>query len=313
MAAAPSPPHDPKRPPSENDRPRLAVLGLGAMGSRVAARLHDAGIEVTVWNRSQPAIDAFVDSRAVSVATSPHDAAVNSDIVVSFVTNDDASDSVWLDADTGALPAIGNGVGVEMSTITPGHAARLHREAALLDVHFLDAPVVGSRPQAEAGALVVLVGGVLEALDGARDTLELLGAVHHVGSGGSAATLKLAINGLFAAQVASFAEIVTLLDASDIDTASAQQIISGLPITSAAMQRVLGLFDAANYSPNFPVRLVAKDLDYLDRSATALGVELSINHAVSALFTRAAQSDAAELDIAGVITAIHSDVNPVTL
>ncbi len=290
---------------SDTARKTVAVLGLGAMGARIAARLHDHGADVIVWNRSQHAIDALIDDWPLSVAASPLDAAAPADVVISFVTDDNASDAIWLDAATGALDAVGDGVAVEMSTITAHHAVRLAQTAITRHVRFLEAPVVGSRPQAEAGSLVVFAAGEPDTLEHARPTLDLIAsAVHHVGPAGTAATLKLAVNGLFAAQVASYSEIITLLAASDIDTATAQRIISGLPITSAAMQRIIGLFDAANYSPNFPIRLVAKDLDYLARSATESGLDLPINAQVAALFDRATHSDAAELDIAGVITTL---------
>ncbi len=300
MTASPSPTWTQDRPMTS-----VAVLGLGSMGARIAARLQDADHAVTVWNRSHAAIDLFVAGRAVAVASSPREAAESADIVISIVTNDEASHSVWLDSKTGALQAAGDGVVVEMSTITPRHAKLLAREAASGAVGFVEAPVIGSRPHAESGTLIVLAGGDHDTVERIRPTLDAISsAIHHVGPAGTAATLKLAVNGLFAAQVAAFAEMTNLLNASDVDNATAQSILSGLPITSPAMQRVLALFATSNFAPNFPIRLVAKDLDYLRRSGAALGLELALVEHVSNLFGNAARSEAAELDISGIITTL---------
>ena len=106
-------------------------------------------------------------------------------------------------------------VAVEASTITPDHARALGAAATERSLGFAEAPVVGSRPQADAGALVSLVGATDADLARIQPVLETYsGAIRHTGPVGTAATMKLAINGLFAMQVAAFAEIVGLLELS---------------------------------------------------------------------------------------------------
>ncbi len=280
----------------------ISVLGLGAMGSRIAANYAAAGHGVTVWNRSVDTAERFGAEHGVSVAQTPRSAAEGADFVVSLVTDDAAACAVWLDPDRGAFAAMGPGaVGIESSTITPGTARRLAREALDADVSFVEAPVVGSRPQAEARALVYLLGGAADDIAAARPVIDVNAAhAEHLGAVGTAATMKLAVNGLFAAQVAVFAEIFGLIERSDLETEAAIDTLTGLPITSPALQRVLGLIGERRYEPNFPVRLVAKDLGYLARAAEELGASVPVLEAAGEVYRQSALGEQCDLDISGI-------------
>ena len=286
------------------ERQRVAVLGLGSMGSRMAANLASAGFAVTVWNRSSGPAEALAGEHPVIAATDPRAAAADADVVISMVADDAAARGVWLDRETGVLAAMKDGaVAVESSTLSASTIRELGDTAAAAGVAFLEAPVVGSRPQADAGALFVLVGGEAEVLHRVRVVLEVnAGAVRHVGGVGTAAAMKLAINGLFGIQVAAYAEIAGLLARSDVDTAQALDVLGGLPITSPGLQRILGLIGAGDYSPNFPVQLVAKDFGYLTDLAGELGAEVPIAAAAEAVFAAGASGEQRELDIAGIAT-----------
>ncbi|MEM9564408.1 MAG: NAD(P)-dependent oxidoreductase [Actinomycetota bacterium] len=283
----------------------ITVLGLGAMGSRIAARLAaDADHTVTVWNRTTAASTALADEPdvTVEVASNARAAVAGADIVLSMVTDDEASRSLWLDPDTGVLAALSQtAVAIEASTITRRHAVTLGTAASEADIAFLEAPVVGSRPQAEAGALVALVGGDAETLDRVRPALaSYTAAIRHLGPIGAAATAKLAINGLFGLQVAAYAEIVGLLERTGVPVDDAVDVLGGLPITSPGLQRILGLFAARDFAPNFPVALVAKDLGYLRALAAEADAETPLTEAAAAVFQAGAAGPQADLDIAGI-------------
>ena len=227
---------------------------------------------------------------------------VDADVVIVMVADDDASRSVWLDDDHGVLGVLSSGcVAIDASTITPDAARSLGAAAAAAGVNFLEAPVVGSRPQADAGALVSLVGGERAAVERARPALEAYsGAIRHLGPIGTAAMMKLAINGLFASQVAVFSEVAALLERSDVDTGEAYQVLGGLPITAPALQRILGLVQARDFTPNFPVRLVEKDLRYLGDVGRSVETELPVALAAHDAFAAAVRAGRGDLDIAGV-------------
>ena len=183
---------------------RIAVLGLGAMGRRMARRLVAAHHEVVVWSRSGTP-EELRALATVRTASSPRAAASEADVVVSMVTDDDASHAVWADRETGALAGLRHdALVIESSTLTPAWVASLGAQVKAAGGRFLDAPVVGSRPQAEAGSLVHLVGGTEEDLARARPVLaSWSSAVHHLGPSPSGTVAKLAVNALFGIQVAA--------------------------------------------------------------------------------------------------------------
>ncbi|HET9517064.1 MAG TPA: NAD(P)-binding domain-containing protein, partial [Actinoplanes sp.] len=131
---------------------KIAVLGLGAMGSRMARRLLATGEhDLTVWNRTAEMTRPLVEAGAAAAAT-PAAAATQCDLVLSMLRDDDAGREVWLAPDTGALAAMAPGtVAVDCSTVSPTFSTELAARCALRGVDFLDAPVLGSRPQADAG------------------------------------------------------------------------------------------------------------------------------------------------------------------
>src|SRR5271168_1104442 len=138
---------------------RIAVLGLGAMGRRMAVRLLRAGHSVSVYNRSAGPLHDLVAAGAMA-GTTPRAAADGAEIVIAMVRDNEASRAVWCDEQDGALKGIGAGaIAIESSTLTPGWVRELAAKVQQTGANLLDAPVVGSRPQADAGQLIHLVGG----------------------------------------------------------------------------------------------------------------------------------------------------------
>lgn len=261
---------------------RIAFLGLGAMGQRMAARLLAAGQRVTVWNRS-PGPSSALQQQGASVAATPREAAQDADIVFSMVFDDAASRRVWLDPVEGArLGLQTSAIAIECSTLSPSWVQEL---AAALPVPLVDAPVAGSRLQAEAGQLIFMAGGAPEAVARVQPLLlQLGGAVHPVGASGSGAWLKLAVNSLFATQVTAMAELLALLRGAGLDPAPLLATLKTMPITSPAAAGAASLMLAGNDSPQAPVDLIHKDLRY---ALAASPQPLPLFHAVAARFQAA--------------------------
>ena len=276
----------------------VSVLGLGAMGSRLAARLLTAGHVVTVWNRS-PGPTAALESRGAAVAVSLTDAARASDLVLSIVRDDDASRDVW---EGGALDGLRAGTLVaEMSTLTPGRARLLADRVAERGGRFLDAPVVGSRPQAEAGALHVLAGGDAADVDAVRPVFSAFaGAVHPVGPHGAGMAMKLAVNAMLAVQAAALGELLAALAAEGIAPSDAATTLAMMPTSSPAASRLGAMMADGTTAPNFPIALVAKDAAYARQLSRAAGIP---SHAVAGAARAFAEAEAAglgALDLAAV-------------
>ncbi len=248
---------------------QVAVIGLGAMGARMAQRLLDEGHVLSVFNRT-PSRAARLVEQGARLADSPYAAAAGAEVVISMVTDDDASRAVWL-GDRGALAAMREGaIAIESSTLTPGCVTALAAAARAAGVALLDAPVAGSRPQAEAGQLIYLVGGEPSVLEQARPLLEVMGgAVHHAGPVGAGAVMKLALNSLFGVQVVAMAEALAMCARHDVAPARALELLGQMPVTSPAAAGVGGLIVAERWAPMFPVVLVEKDLAYMVEAAGA--------------------------------------------
>ncbi|HEV8389701.1 MAG TPA: NAD(P)-dependent oxidoreductase [Dongiaceae bacterium] len=279
----------------------IAVLGTGAMGARIAANLVRAGHGVTVWNRTADKAMLLREFGA-RVAQNPRAAVGEAEFVIAMVRDDEASSSVWLDSAAGALAAMPRGgVAIECSTLSPGHVRHLAEHSASAGVGFLDAPVVGSRPQAEAARLVYLIGGDEATLVRARPILAAAGdALHHIGPAGSGTILKLAINALFGIQVAGAAELFGLLHRAAIDLPAAIRIIGSLPACSIAAKAALEAMLSESFAPLFPAELARKDLDYV----LALGgnpANLPVTAAGRDVFARAVQLDYGADNLTGVV------------
>ena len=277
----------------------VSILGLGAMGTRMAGHLADAGHAVTVWNRSPGPADAFRDRAAV--AATPREAAAASEVVLSMVTDDAASRAVWTGPD-GALAGLAEGaVAVESSTLTPGWVTDLADRVRQRGAAFLDAPVLGSRPQADAGVLIFLVGGEAPAVERVRPLLEVMGgAVHHVGPTGQGAAVKLAANALFAVQVAAVGEWFHALRAAGLDADRVVEVLSAVPVTSPAAAGALAAIAAGRFDPLFPIDLVEKDLGYGVALAEAGGVEAPATDRARETFARAQAAGLGGLNITAV-------------
>ncbi len=280
---------------------RIAVLGLGAMGARMAARLLDAGHDVSVFNRT-PERGAELEARGARPAATPRKAVAGAEMVIAMLRDDAASRTVWLDPETGALGGLGAGaLAIEASTLTPGWVRDLAPAVAQAGGRFLEAPVAGSRPQAEAGQLIYFLGGEAEAVEAARPLLELLGgALHHVGPAGHAAVVKLAVNALFGVQVAAVAEILGLFRKAGLDAGAAAAVLGETPVLSPAAKGAAGLMLAGNFAPQFPIDLVAKDFGYVAEAAAGTGAEMPTAAAVRQVYVRAAEAGLGGDNIAGV-------------
>lgn len=254
----------------------IAFLGLGAMGARMARRLLDAGHQLTVWNRSAAAIAPLSQNGARAVST-PREAVAGAEFVISMIRDDAASRAVWLDPDTGALEGLQDGAtAIESSTLSVAWARELASMFDSQGADFLDAPVAGTLPQAEAGALVYFVGGHATVFSRAEPILKAMGAAaHHVGPNGNGAIVKLAVNAMLCVQTVMMSELIQLGLGAGMSAGALIEILEKTPLCSPAAARSAADILNQEYSPKFPVALAAKDMRYFlaaqDSSQLPLG------------------------------------------
>lgn len=275
---------------------RIGFLGLGAMGSRMAARLVEAGHDLSVWSRDGSKT-AALGARGARPASSPRAAADGADAVFAMARDDAASSAIWLDPERGAFAGLRPGaLCVECATVSPGHARRLHAAAAGRGARMLDAPVAGSRPQAEAGALVFLVGGAAETAEAAAPLLLAMGrAVERVGGPGAGATAKLVVNAMFGGQLALLAELLALARSEGVEPADALRGLAATPVASPAALAAGGAMIAGGFAPAFPIDLALKDFGLVAGAA-----EAPVSAAAAAVFARAAAAGHREENVTAV-------------
>ena len=281
-------------------KPSVAILGLGIMGSGMAHRLLSANFPLAVYNRSREKCVPFARAGAF-VADSPRQAASRSHIILSMVADDVASRDVWLGESGASNGARAGSVLIESSTLSGDWVQELAVKAAERGCQFLDAPVTGTKPHAASGELLFLVGGSAEALDAARPVFSVLGRdVVHLGPTGSGALMKLVNNFLCGVQAASFGEAVSMIDAGGLDRAKAMSILTGGAPGSGIVKRVAERITANDFTPNFALRWMAKDLSYAVREAASKGVALETAVAALAVFQQAIAQGRGDEDFSAV-------------
>lgn len=281
---------------------RIAILGSGAMGSRIAQNLLNANYPIVVYNRTAAKASPLVERGAIFAPT-PREAAEQAGVVISMVTDDAISRTVWLDSETGAAAGLSEGsVAIESSTVTVDWTRELAIEIEHRGATFLDAPVVGSRPQAEAGRLIYLVGGKAETLTQVQPILLSAGAssVHHVGTVGQGMLMKLAVNALFAIQVAALAETLGLLVNGGITLEQAMAYLGELPVISPAAKVAGGLMVENRHAPLFPIELVEKDLRYLIATAQLFDALTPTSTAIHQIYQEAIARGLSNDNITGI-------------
>ena len=281
-------------------KPTVAILGLGIMGSGMARRLLSANFAVTVYNRSREKSAAFVSEGAFAAAT-PREAASRSTVILSMVSNDDASRDIWL-GDDGALAGAASGsLLIESSTLSGAWIHELALKASQLDCQFLDAPVTGTKPHAASGELVFLVGGSPDAVAAAQPVFSVLGRqTHHLGPIGSGALMKLVNNFVCGVQAASLAEALSLIDRGGLERAKALSILTSGAPGSGIVKRVADRVTTGDFTPNFALRWMAKDLAYALWEAAARKVALETAAAALSLFQRAINEGHGDEDFSAV-------------
>jgi 3-hydroxyisobutyrate dehydrogenase-like beta-hydroxyacid dehydrogenase len=276
----------------------VAVVGLGAMGSRVAQRLLDAGHTLVVWNRTAARAEEIVGA---VVASSPADAASRAEAVIAMV-----ADAAALQAVTEGTNGIAAGVGegttvIEMSTVGPAAIVRL--AAALPEGRLLDAPVLGSLTEAEAGSLRIFVGGPEPLVEEWTLLLSVLGSPLHVGPLGAGAAAKLVANTTLFGTLGVLGEALALADGLGLDRNTAFEILASTPLAAQAERRRPSL-EADEFPPRFTLSLARKDADLIAEAAATAGVDLRLAAAAHSWLREAEDAGLGDADYSAVLARI---------
>jgi 3-hydroxyisobutyrate dehydrogenase-like beta-hydroxyacid dehydrogenase len=185
---------------ADGDFKRVAFLGLGIMGSRMAANLARAGVELAVWNRTREKAERFAAEHGGRVADSPADAAADADVAITMVVDGPQVEAVLLGDDGVASGAAKGLLCIDMSTIAPSETRAIGARLAERGIRFMDAPVTGSSPKAQDGTLTIMAGGEREDFERASPLFDVMGElIVYAGALGEGEMVKLVNNAVAAA------------------------------------------------------------------------------------------------------------------
>jgi 3-hydroxyisobutyrate dehydrogenase len=271
------------------------------MGFGMGGNLLRAEFPLIVYNRTTQKAEQLV-AKGAQIAGTPAAAAKDTPVVISMLSDDDASRAAWLGAE-GALSAMAEGsIVVECGTVSPDWIAELSTAAAALGLRVLEAPVTGSRPQAEAGQLTFLVGSDAETLEAVRPILVPMSkSIIHVGPVGAGGQLKLINNFLCGVQVASYAEAVAWVERTNLNRTQALDFLKSGAAGSGILTAMTDRMTARTYEVNFLLRLLNKDLRYAQHAAEDKGVMLTTAAATEKLFDEAERQGLGEKDMSAVV------------
>lgn len=253
---------------------RIAFLGLGIMGSRMAANLLGAGHELTVWNRTAATAAAWAaDHPGAAVAATPAEAAAGAELVITMVVDGPDVEAVLLGRDGAATAAAPGALFVDMSTIAPAAAEALGARLAERGLGFLDAPVTGSSPAAATGTLTIMVGGDDADVARAMPAFEAMGRlIRHVGPRGHGQRVKLVNNAVAIANTITAGQALLAGKALGVDLDALVEVLSGGAAGSVVLDLKAGPMRTHDYPLLFKTEHMLKDVQHCLDAVGAEGV-----------------------------------------
>jgi 3-hydroxyisobutyrate dehydrogenase-like beta-hydroxyacid dehydrogenase len=280
---------------------RVAFLGLGIMGRSMAANLVKAGHEVTVWNRT-----AGKDVEGARTASSPADAARGMEVVWMCVSDTKAVEKLLFGPDA-VEQALAQGMIIaDSSTISPSATQRFAERVKARGVDYVDAPITGSKIAAEAGSLIFMVGGDEAVLARLQPLFQAMGKqVFRMGETSKGQATKLAMNLQIALIYEGFAEALTLAAKLGVDVEKLLPLIQASMVRSGVVDYKAPFILKRDFTPNFPLRLMLKDIHLALDAAKESRVRLPGLEAVEEVYDLAAEEGHQDLDYAATLTLLE--------
>ncbi|MDM9382580.1 NAD(P)-dependent oxidoreductase [Chlorogloeopsis sp. ULAP01] len=287
---------------------KVAFLGTGLMGLPMAQKLLEANVEVIAYNRTPEKLEPLKAAGA-EVVTKPYQAIRAADCVILMLTNAAAIYSVLL-SDRSSQAVAGRSI-IQMGTITPTESREIRDAVVAAGGEYLEAPVLGSIPEAKAGNLIVMVGARQEQYQRYLELFKYFGPEPLlVGPVGTAAALKLGLNQLIASQTAAFALSLSFVQRYGIDVDALMYVLRQSALYAPTFDKKLARMLDGNYAnPNFPTKHLMKDIDFFIDEAKTVGLNVSSIEGVRKVLDMAMKMSFAHEDYSSIFSAIKSGEN----
>jgi 3-hydroxyisobutyrate dehydrogenase-like beta-hydroxyacid dehydrogenase len=278
----------------------IGFIGLGIMGSRMAVNLAKAGHQLSVYNRTKEKAQDIL-SRNIIWKDSPAQVASKSDVLITMLSAPDAVRNMAL-GDKGFLNTLKKGsLWMDCSTVNPSFSREMAGLATERGIHFLDAPVGGSRIPAEKGELIFFVGGEKSDVQECEPLFQAMGKKYfHIGGHGSGTSLKMVFNLLLGQAMASFAEGMALGVSLGLDKKMLLDILLPSVVVAPFVELKKPKLQHSDYEADFPLKWMCKDLQLASQTAFEQGIVLPGVNVIKEIYQLASQSGYAEKDFSAI-------------
>ena len=279
---------------------KIAFLGLGIMGSRMAANLLKNKVEVTVFNRSEAPRNELA-AKGANVADSFTSAVEGADIVFTMLSTPKVVEEVMF-GEKGCLVSMKkDALWVDCSTVDPAFSKQSEEVAAKSNIRFVDAPVAGTKKPAEEGSLVFLVGGNKRDFKEIQILLPFMGSkIIHVGDTGKGTSLKMLVNAMLAESMQVFSETLLLGEKMGLSKDFLLDTLPNLPVIAPFIKAKAELIRDQNFDAQFPLEWMEKDLRLVLKTAQESGHEMPLASLTKELFGQANESGLGRNDFAAI-------------
>ena len=279
---------------------KIGFIGLGIMGSRMAANLQKHGCSLVVFNRTRAKAEPLLGPCG-TFSDSPAKVADQVDILVTMLATPEAVEHVALRANGFLNYLRPNALWVDCSSVNPSFSKKMAAAATARQIHFVDAPVTGSAEVAAEGKLVFWVGGEDADLETIRALLLCMGnKIIHVGGHGMGTSLKMVINLLLGNAMAAFAEGMALGQGLGISPKVLFDSLLGMPAVAPFLASKREKIESGNYEAEFPLRWMQKDLHLASVSAYESDVAMPLTNAAKELYRLAMRDGYATEDFSAI-------------
>jgi len=283
---------------------KVAVLGTGLMGYPIAEKLVRDNIDVTAWNRTASKAQPLEEFGA-NIANSPKEAVESADVCILVLADASAIEKVLF---TGESIDFTDRTIIQMGTIAPEESREFHEKVLARDGDYFEAPVLGNKHHAKQGELQIMIGGSEDQMDNWKTLLKSLGMIFYVGSIGSAAALKLALNHLIASLTASFSLSLELVRRNGVTVETFMDVLRDSALYSKQFDKKLSNMLEGDYSdPNFPTRHMLKDVDLTINAAESNHLETAAVEGVRKIIQNAIEKGFDSTDYSSLFEGIKLD------
>jgi 3-hydroxyisobutyrate dehydrogenase-like beta-hydroxyacid dehydrogenase len=288
-------------------RVRVGFIGLGIMGSRMAANLARAGHELTVWNRTRAKAEEWTVAHGGTLAATPAEAAAGAEALITMVVDGAQVEAVLLGPDGAAQGAGDDLLCVDMSTIAPADARRIGASLRERGIAFMDAPVTGSSPKAQDGTLTIMAGGEAADFQRAQPLFEAMGeVVLHAGALGDGQTIKVINNAVAAVNTAVAGQALLVGSQAGVDLDALERVMNAGSGGSAVLALKAGPMRAHDFTTLFKLEHMLKDVRLCLEAAREAGATFPFAQEAEAILAEAEQRGLGERDFAALVEVLEA-------